>query len=168
MKLANYYQMQKVLDTKIEAKFNFKPHETIFHKLLALIVEIGEASNEHRGFKFWSEDQKPRREKLLAEFVDSWHFAIGVGNSLNIAVEEVEPRLFTSVTKGTIQTIYRVCQLTEGYDMELSKHILERRYRVVLEYLLGLGMAYGFTEDEIEAAYIQKNQENHERQLNHY
>lgn len=184
MKLANYYQLQRVLDSKINEKFNLEPMETIFHKLLALVVEIGEASNEHRGFKFWSVDRSPRilvplkptmnyediewRNPLLEEFVDALHFGISIGNDLKIQLDEVKPRLFSDVSKGTLQTLSWVHSLAQGVDMDYNQSILKKRYTNMMEYLLGLGMAYGFDEDNIEAAYILKNQENHKRQLSGY
>lgn len=184
MKLNNYYQLQRILDFRIEHKFNLDTLDTVFDKLLALVVEIGETSNEHRGFKFWSADKKPRTHvakhptmnydditwtnPLLEEFVDCWHFAISIGVSLDLYVEEVEPRKFKDITKATLYTVSRVCGIAEAYEMEYNKHQLHRRYQVMLEYLLGLGLSYGLTVDEIEAAYIEKNQINHKRQLAGY
>lgn len=178
MKLKNFYQMQRILDFKIEEKFDLDERQTVFDKLLALIVELGEASNEHRGFKFWSENRKPslsynkgsdsETNPLLEEYVDCLHFGLSAGISLGIGFEGVEPRIHPNTTKLTLKTVSWVIKMVEAYDMEYNKGILERRYRVMLEYLLGLGMAYGFTEDQIEEAYIKKHRINLDRQLSGY
>ncbi|MFP7201936.1 dUTP diphosphatase, partial [Lysinibacillus halotolerans] len=66
MNLKKLFEAQRVLDEHI---MNEHPelHESesnLDWKLLALQVELGECANEWRGFKKWSNDQKPRTEVL--------------------------------------------------------------------------------------------------------
>jgi len=61
MNLQNLFELQKQLDEHIEKKHPRKEGEDrLSKKILALQVELGELSNEWRGFKFWSNDQEPR------------------------------------------------------------------------------------------------------------
>jgi dimeric dUTPase (all-alpha-NTP-PPase superfamily) len=55
--------LQRQLDEHIEKEHPREPGEDrLAKKILALMVELGELANEWRGFKFWSNDQKPRTE----------------------------------------------------------------------------------------------------------
>jgi dimeric dUTPase (all-alpha-NTP-PPase superfamily) len=56
MNLEKLFQTQKVLKDRI----NYNEPDRFNKLVLALLVEIGECANEHRGFKFWSKDQEPR------------------------------------------------------------------------------------------------------------
>ncbi|KAA0941596.1 dUTPase [Sporosarcina sp. ANT_H38] len=60
MNLEKLFEMQKVLDEKIYARFPGLKEEDWSWKITALLVELGECANEHRGFKKWSENQQPR------------------------------------------------------------------------------------------------------------
>src|SRR5699024_4528421 len=174
-------------------------------KILALQVELGELANEHRGFKFWSEKQKPRtnepiecetcdgwgsetdpygicmssdkcescngtgiigsRNTLLEEYVDCLHFILSIGNDLEI--EKVEwftyeyrdlTDLFLTVNKS-VNELLIACE--GGGDYQLN-------YSVLISYFDQLGYELGFTWEQIEQAYYEKNKVNHERQANGY
>lgn len=60
MNLIGLFEKQKVLDEKIYARFPGLKEEPWDWKILALLTELGECANEHRGFKKWSRDQEPR------------------------------------------------------------------------------------------------------------
>lgn len=59
------FEMQKVLDEKIYERFPGLKDEPWDWKILALLTELGECANEWRGFKKWSEDQRPRVEEWI-------------------------------------------------------------------------------------------------------
>jgi len=63
--LTKLFKMQKVLDEKIYARFPGLKEEDWSWKITALLTELGECANEHRGFKRWSKDQKPRTRKRI-------------------------------------------------------------------------------------------------------
>src|SRR5690625_1828695 len=60
MNLTKLLKMQKVLDDRIVEEKGLQGVDLLDKKILALLTELGELANEWRGFKFWSEDQKPR------------------------------------------------------------------------------------------------------------
>ena len=61
MNLEKLFETQKLLDTAIVEKKGLQGRDLLPEKILALQVELGECANEWRGFKFWSEYQKPKR-----------------------------------------------------------------------------------------------------------
>ena len=65
MNLAKLFEMQRELDARIEQEHPREPGEDrLAKKILALQVELGELCNCWRGFKYWSNDQKPKIEEL--------------------------------------------------------------------------------------------------------
>lgn len=99
--LNQMYEMQKVLDARIIKEKDLEGVDLLPNTVLALQVEIGELANEWRGFKHWSNDQEPRREKysiafanpggpfeyvtypLIEEYVDCLHFFLSIAHSSN-------------------------------------------------------------------------------------
>ncbi|MET3657868.1 dUTP diphosphatase [Sporosarcina psychrophila] len=65
MNLTKLFEMQKELDEKIYARFPGLKDEAWDWKITALLTELGECANEHRGFKRWSKDQKPRTRQRI-------------------------------------------------------------------------------------------------------
>jgi dimeric dUTPase (all-alpha-NTP-PPase superfamily) len=63
MNLSKLFEMQRVLDAKIIKEKGLEDMDRLPYLILALQVELGECANEWRGFKYWSEDQEPRRSK---------------------------------------------------------------------------------------------------------
>jgi len=62
MNIAPLFKIQKKLVDHIDEKHPRKDGDERFEKkVLALQVELGELANEWREFKFWSDDQEPRR-----------------------------------------------------------------------------------------------------------
>lgn len=61
MNLVKLFELQRQLDSHIEKEHPRQEGEDrLVKKILALQVELGELCNCWRGFKFWSNDQKPR------------------------------------------------------------------------------------------------------------
>ena len=60
MNLQPLFETQAKLDKRIVEKKGLQGQDLLDKKILALQVELGELANEHRGFKFWSENQEPR------------------------------------------------------------------------------------------------------------
>jgi dimeric dUTPase (all-alpha-NTP-PPase superfamily) len=62
MKLAKLFEVQGVLDERIESEHpTHAGEDRLAKKILALQVELGECANEWRGFKFWSTNQEPSK-----------------------------------------------------------------------------------------------------------
>lgn len=60
MNLNKLFPIQKELDTRIKREKGLEGQNLLDKKILALQVELGELANEWRGFKFWSNKQKPQ------------------------------------------------------------------------------------------------------------
>lgn len=154
--------MQAELDQRIIKEHGLENKDLFENTILALQVELGELANEWRGFKHWSNDQEPRREKMLVEYVDCLHFILSLG-----------------LQKHHVRIPSNLCGLkyteTTFQFNELFKMV--NRYRVdairvhyvhMVAHFIPLGELLGFTWDEIEQAYLDKNLINHTRQSEGY
>jgi len=170
MNLSKLFEMQKELDDHIEQEHQREPGEDrLAKKVLALLVELGELANEWRGFKYWSNDQKPRKH-LLEEYVDCLHFILSIGNDLGFkhticpyAYLEDTTMLFIEISFKASDLADSVCnrdQMLYGYA--------EDTYYDLFRCFIKLGKKLGFTWEQIEKAYLEKNKINHERQESGY
>ncbi|MBL3648220.1 dUTP diphosphatase [Bacillus sp. RHFS10] len=60
MNLQKMFEMQKALDERIIKEKGLEGQDLLPNLILALQVELAECANEWRGFKHWSNNQKPR------------------------------------------------------------------------------------------------------------
>jgi dimeric dUTPase (all-alpha-NTP-PPase superfamily) len=168
----NFYKMlnaQKVLADRVAKEHPAKPGENRFNEItLALNVEVGECANEWKGFKFWKVDPQPSN-KVLEEYVDGVHFILDLALLLNVEMPEWEfPECNWDITKLFLMIYKDVSDLEEFNYRRHSKELIECGFYCLLLNYIRLGAALGFTWDEIEQAYFNKNQVNHERQDNGY
>jgi dimeric dUTPase (all-alpha-NTP-PPase superfamily) len=157
---------------------------------LALQVELGECANEWRGFKFWSNDQEPRKKAtkqgktatgkparhlvehnpLLEEYVDCLHFILSIGIELRMNIEDINVALedFSKWVNIEKQFNY-IFHLVSYLPLTVTtRDINEIYYKSLVTNFVGLGQLLGFTWEEVEEAYFNKNKINHERQANGY
>ncbi|UAT29525.1 dUTP diphosphatase [Bacillus badius] len=197
MNLTKLFPVQKVLDERIMDKHpELKGQNNLDWKILALQVELGECANEWRGFKKWSHDQKPRTREilvqcdlcgewtdythevegitvtknyLLEEYVDCLHFILSIGleikfNRYHWIGNYQRPETITEMFLSLFDEIATFSNYVKGESMEFPW----LAYSTVVEAFLELGEMLGFTWEQVEAAYMAKNEVNHERQLNDY
>ncbi|ADP32468.1 dUTP diphosphatase [Bacillus atrophaeus] len=184
MNLQKMFEMQKVLDDRIIKEKGLEGQELLPNLILALQVELAECANEWRGFKHWSNDRGPRTthplevspngvfrkggNPLLEEYVDCLHFILSIGNRIGYSHE--------NLGKWTDLTIVNQFNHLFGYASDLYKAINEDWFEEQLfdtydEFFagfIGLGKMLGFTPEQIEAAYMEKNAVNHQRQQEGY
>lgn len=187
MNLKKLFEMQKVLDDRIIKEHGLEGQDLLPKKILALQVELGECANEWRGFKMWSKRQTPKEPEynwkpnedgsnlvwepaygyksypLLEEYVDCLHFILSIGlsdPSLCVHDWDYIPRKDETVINQFGSIFFHLAIFNESY--------VDGDYEVVLTYILGLGEILGFTWDQIESAYMDKNSVNHDRQTNGY
>ncbi|WP_227396810.1 dUTP diphosphatase [Jeotgalibacillus aurantiacus] len=179
MNLSKLFDMQRKLDERIGREHPPQPGEDrMAKKILALQVELGELANEWRGFKFWSNDQEPRskgewirstgiengkfidvyKNPLLEEYVDCLHFILSIGNSL----ENMNVTFYSKKHENLLTQFIEI----QGTIYELIAFPGE--FGLLLSEFIGLGEMLGFKWEEIEEAYIQKNEVNFARQDNGY
>lgn len=162
MKLNRLFEMQRVLDERIEKEHpRVEGEDRARKKIFALIIEISELANElPELFKFWS-NKKNNVSKALTEYVDGLHFFLSLGHEINV----VEFDLFRLTTEtDEIDWIFEVQNYLLNFDLYRDK----RNYFTSLNCYLKLGEVIGFTWEEIEQAYISKNEVNHNRQATGY
>lgn len=100
---------------------------------------------------------------LLEEYVDCLHFILSIGLSdplLCVHDWNYTPRKDETVIKQFNSTFFHLAIFSESYA--------SWDYEAVLTFILGLGEMLGFTWEQIETAYMDKNSVNHDRQTNGY
>jgi dimeric dUTPase (all-alpha-NTP-PPase superfamily) len=162
MNVEKLYSMQASLDTHIEEKHGLNEEDLFDRKILALLVELGELANETRCFKFWS--LKPASDKavILEEFVDGIHFILSLGLESGFRYQDnnTDGNRESSVTEQFLR-IY-------GSIHEFQANRNSQVYTKLFQDYLNLAVMLGFTEKDIEQAYIDKNEVNYERQQKGY
>ncbi|MGG0663427.1 dUTP diphosphatase [Viridibacillus arvi] len=126
MNLTKLFEAQRELDDYIEQQHPTAPGEDrLSKKILALLVELGECANEWRGFKFWSNDQRPRIEL----FVDC-RVCQGYGDANYEMIQED--------AEGIGQHEYIECVDCEGSGSEGPKNPLLEEYVDCLHFALSI------------------------------
>ncbi|OCA92300.1 dUTP diphosphatase [Pseudobacillus wudalianchiensis] len=162
MDLLKLFRMQRALDEYIETEHGLQEADLFDKKVLALLVEIGELANETRCFKFWSLKQPSERKVILEEFVDGVHFILSLGLTCSLEQEAVitEAEAASSVTEQFL----RVYKAVHVFKQEKSTDT----YQQLLQNYFLLGRLLGFSAEEVEEAYVAKNEVNYERQQQGY
>ncbi|MFE8704119.1 dUTP diphosphatase [Cytobacillus sp. FJAT-54145] len=182
MNLDKLFKMQKVLRDRI----NYNEPDRFNKLVLALLVELGECANEWRGFKFWSVNQVPHTSAvrvpammdedkvfynpLLEEYVDGLHFVLELGieldykNPLYIPIG-IYPK---ETTDYFIELYYKISELNILQMFHKEEKIVKDSYQEIFDMYLHLGHKLGFTWEQIEQAYMDKNAVNHQRQEDGY
>lgn len=172
MNLIKLFEAQQLLDEHIVKKQGLK-EIPLNNMILALIVELGEMSNEWQGFKHWKVNKQPK-PGLRGEIADVLSFLLAIGNMLhhrggleNICIfeeESIERNQYCIYDDITEQILALTSEFTdlwgfgeidEGYSMVMTK------FAVLTEML-------GFAWEEVEQAYFEKNNINHQRQEENY
>ena len=166
LNLVKLFEMQRQLDEHIEKEHPRQEGEDrLAKKILALQVELGELANElPEVFKFWS-NKKNNREKALKEHVDCLHFILSIGLEIEASFKPY-PKCKAGDVLNQLRMLYR--SINE-FDVR-SKRVEYRNgyYKEMFQDFLNLGEMLGFSWEEVEEAYMQKNAENHARQERGY
>lgn len=106
--------------------------------------------------------KKPsEKEVILEEYVDCLHFILSIGldgGFTDLSMTSEEPKV--PLVQGFQQVFTEI--------IHFKNHMNEKNYKTLWNYFMALGQALGFTLEEIEAAYLLKNQINHQRQAEGY
>ncbi|CCG50660.1 dUTP diphosphatase [Bacillus velezensis] len=221
MNLQKMFEMQKVLDDRIIKEKGLEGQDLLPNLILALQVELAECANEWRGFKHWSNNQKPRtkvstnvganpenaaffrcenhycgenlnkddfkhlldpdyeicpvcnvgdvtafRDKnpLLEEYVDCLHFILSIGNRLDYNDSETINIILSKYLniRGILNPKWLFSSLISTVAFTRQNYI-----NLFINFFT-LGKRLGFTIEQIEAAYMEKNAVNHQRQQEGY
>jgi dimeric dUTPase (all-alpha-NTP-PPase superfamily) len=195
MNLAKLFELQRRLDEHIEREHPRQEGEDrLAKKILALMVELGELANEHRGFKYWSNDQEPRTGGECScddGYIDVYmgHGVVeqdicprceGIGELPNTLIEEYVDALHFILSIGLdiaepdIVNLRDVDgkeniieQFIEVFDRVRGLYFFEYdifEYESLLAQFIKLGEMLGFSLEQIEEEYLLKNVVNHQRQ----
>jgi dimeric dUTPase (all-alpha-NTP-PPase superfamily) len=170
MNLKHLFELQAKLDERIYKEHPVQEGEDrLAKKILALQVELGELANElPEVFKFWS-NKKNNYEKALEELVDCLHFLLSIGLELettNIVIDSDYTGADT--TETFIFAFETVIELANSIR-DGNKSYIYQVYEELFNLFVGLGEKYlGFTWEQVEKAYLDKNKINHERQESGY
>lgn len=163
MNLEKLFEMQQGLDKHIQSQHELESEDLFDRKVLALLVEIGELANETRCFKFWSLRGPSKKEVILEEFVDGIHFILSLGIECGFT-SQVSLNGYQSCTAGLTEQFLEVYQ--SANEFRISRSL--QHYQKLFQAYLYLASLLDFSNDEIEQAYIQKNEVNYERQQQGY
>ncbi|HLR08365.1 MAG TPA: dUTP diphosphatase [Bacillota bacterium] len=155
------FNMQKKLDTYIETKRGIADQDVFSEKCLALLTELGELANETRCFKFWSTKERSEQAVILEEYVDGIHFilSLGLDKGYGFTKEDIpHPNL------SEIEQFHAVFAASVAFKNEPT----EANYKNMFISYLQLGKLLGFSEGDIQRAYMEKNAKNYQRQNEGY
>lgn len=162
LNLPPLFATQKKLDQRIVDKHHLEGASFGNEKLLALLVELGELANETRCFKFWSLRGPSEALVILEEYVDGLHFILSIGLDYGYLDVELVPKFNNEIS--LTNRFLNVYSKIEHFNVESTKE----NYQNLFEAFLLLGYQLGFTSEQIEQAYHEKNVINHERQDQNY
>lgn len=115
------------------------------------------------------------KNPLLEEYVDCLHFILSIGNltkySKNNDINDLKRNtLEASGVKAFLELFKEITFFNE--ERKVSKNTIGLTRIMIYERIFWrfneLGIALGFTNEEIEAAYMEKNEINHKRQQEGY
>lgn len=167
MNLEKMYKMQSELDKYIikNRKIVMSEEELLEKTILALLVEVGELANTTRCFKHWSTKGMMEKEIILDELADVWHFYLSLGNQMIIKTDKPLALTGYTLTQLFIKTYEKASRLTE---IESSSLFIRNTYKSLGVLIHSLGKELGFTDAEVEQAYLKKHEENYRRQREGY
>lgn len=173
MNLEKLYKLQNELDNHILENIKnrtgkeMNKKELLDNTVLALQVEVAELANATRCFKHWSVKESESKERLLEELADIWHFYLSIGNQAGFEMDDIyDYYSHEDIKKDNVIniTLAFIRLLSTGYSMNLNIEY----YTVYGHRLEVLGELLGFTDEEIEQAYLKKHEENYRRQREGY
>lgn len=169
MNVKKLCEMQKVLDDRIMKEHQLEDKNLEENKILALLVEMSELANETRCFKHWSTKGPSEESVLLEEYVDSLHFFLSIANHYQYDVDRLYDVYISDFQPSTKQeTLVTAFKANMEKILRMEKNQDSFHYIDAFATYLNLGKMLGFNWDQIEQAYMRKNEINHKRQDNGY
>ncbi len=159
--LKELYFLQKNLDEEIANNHHVTYESTFSRRLLALIVEIGELSNETRCFKYWSNKGPSTKDVIMDEYADGLHFLLSLGIPLNVDVFEYNlEKLSDNLTELFFLLYKAAISLKDDYTI--------KNYVLVMQLYLNIALSLDMTSIDIINAYKKKLSINYKRQETNY
>lgn len=159
--LDELFPLQKGLDERIEEEHKVTYDSTHYKRVLALLVELGEFSNETRCFKYWSLKAPSEKDVILEEYVDALHFFLSLG--IPLGAEHYTHKFRPDEKELTLQilkTYHAVTHLLERYEA--------KEYALAFSSFLNIMPLIGFSPEDVVGEYKKKLAINYQRQNNKY
>jgi dimeric dUTPase (all-alpha-NTP-PPase superfamily) len=164
MNLEMFYEKQEYLEQFVRNNIGMSEEEfssvsMVDKRIFAFKVELGEFANETAFFKYWKQSHVMDREKVIEELADCIHFLLAIG-------------IYRKYRKFVTRIDWER-HLREN-ENELYRKIMESpldssgKWVRAFGRLIAIGVKLGYTLEDIQLAYLLKNQKNIERQLNKY
>ncbi|MBM7614983.1 dUTP diphosphatase [Alkaliphilus hydrothermalis] len=161
MNIQELFNIQKILDTKILQEHKLEGEDLVSRKIMALQVELGELANETRCFKYWSKKNPSGKQIILEEYVDCLHFVLSIGLEINFMEVSAEIKMEETTE---VDQFLKVFANIADFQRDLSHEM----YVTLWGNFILLGAIIGFSWEEINTAYLRKNEINHQRQVEGY
>ena len=169
MNLDKLYRLQEELDKHIWERHRtlekMDKEELLDSTILALLVEVGELANTTRCFKHWSTKGMMEKEIVLDELADVLHFYLSTGNQMGYKMNTKKYEIST-IRGFSIVDVF--IDIYIDIDYLWIREYREVNYSVLGMRILTLADLLGFTEEEVEQAYMKKHKENYRRQEEGY
>jgi len=130
--------------------------------------EYGASDGEYiPDFKDYPHFSEKKPQKLLEEYIDCLHFFLSIGLDYGVDIK-IDLKL------GQSKDVMILFALVNRYVAEMWWEFNDKtgqaavKWLFAMQHFLRLGEMLGFTQEQIEAAYIAKNEVNHDRQSTGY
>lgn len=109
---------------------------------------------------------------LLEEYVDCLHFILSIGNEFGFNHSPVSDLVSNNIV-NIFNDLYEIIPSVKSaikyrHFTKRGNHVANVNFQMLLNVFSALGWKLGFTWQQIEQAYFDKNKINHERQDNGY
>ena len=177
MNLSKLYKLQAELDKHIIEKHNIKMNkeELLDNTILALLVEVGELANTTRCFKHWSTKKMMQRGIVIEELADVIHFYLSIGNQAGFRWNKMKKTnynpLWNEETNSSLTFIFSIIYIeisAISNDTHNNEGNNDFSYQKIGRNISRLMEVLGFTDEEVEQAYLKKHEENYKRQREGY
>lgn len=148
MDLNKLFIIQKEFDKLLSKNVDKSSCDLLPQKTLALQASLGSLANKTNCFKFWGHEEAITKESLLDEYVETLNFLLSIGIDNNY--------IDLDITLNRAE--YKITDQFLGLYIDINDFITcscEDQYNTLVEDFLNLGLSLGFTEEEMESAYLE-------------
>lgn len=167
--------LNRLIDNK--KQLHWAPEARVQNAFVALDVELAEVANTSEWFKVWKthrgkhDEGKNAEETLLYEYVDAMDFFLLISNlkNWNHVILNTQPDLEKIAGYKREQNMDKqyliIKKMLFNAYFERSEAAFSHCFRLFIK--MGL-VEFGFSEDQIETAFMKKNELNKQRQADNY
>ena len=157
------WEQQKKLDDRINQEHPPKELEDRYlMKSVAACQELGEALQEMKTFKFWSNKPASTKTIIVGELVDYLHFMI------SMAIEKGYTHADITVATQPVQDINVIARDLYFVTAAAGFKGFEGKILPMFSSFINLMQQMEVSREELLAAYYEKNKINHQRQDQQY